>query len=68
MEKTDDVRILYLDLPYRIHGFCFHDDDMNPCIVINARDCWTRQQQTIRHELEHVRRGDMFDKDYKEYG
>lgn len=66
MEMTN-MRILYLDLPYRIHGFVFHDDDQNVCIVINAHDCWERQQQTIQHELEHIRNGDMYDANFLEY-
>lgn len=63
----DDVRIIMQNLPNRIHGFCYHDDDDNVFVVLNARDSHFRNLQTLDHELRHIRRDDLHNKKYKEY-
>ena len=62
-----DVRTIYQDMPCSIRGFCFHDEDGVPFIVINARMSVAQQKQTYRHELRHIVHGDMFDPAYREY-
>lgn len=55
------------DLPASVHGICYHDDDLNPYIIINAKMDRAHQLSTLRHELDHIERGQMFDPDYHEY-
>ena len=62
-----DVRTIYQDMPCSIRGFCFHDEDGVPCIVINARMSVAQQKQTWRHELRHIDRGEMYNASYREY-
>ena len=62
-----DVRTIYQDMPCSIRGFCFHDEDGVPFIVINARMSVAQQKQTYRHELRHIDRGEMYNASYREY-
>ena len=63
----DEVRTVFQDLPCTVRGFCYHDDDGNAFIVINARMSIAQQKQTFRHELRHIRTGEMYDPAYLEY-
>lgn len=49
----------YVDLPCETHGFVKEDADGNYNIYINARMSLDMQRKTIRHELNHVRNGDI---------
>ena len=61
------VLIRIQDLPTAVHGICYHDDDQNPYIIINARMDRRHQMLTLRHELEHIEKGEMNDLAYREY-
>lgn len=65
---NEDVHVVLMDLPPRIRGFVCLGSDYNPCIVINSRLPFEQQQRTFRHEMEHIRTGQMDDDDYMEYG
>lgn len=56
------------DFPPCIHSFVFHDDDGNNIIVVNSRLSADQQREAFEHEIRHIRNGDMYDKDYHEYG
>jgi len=56
-----------VDLPTSIRGFCYHDDDGEDYIVLNARLTREANQATYVHERNHILRGDMYNKDYLEY-
>ena len=58
---------LLVDLPTSIHGFCYHDDDGEEFVVLNARDTRERNRIAWDHEQEHLRRGDMYEPTYNEY-
>ena len=64
----DDRPVVLVDLPTSVRGFCYHDDDGEEYIVLNARLTREANQKSFRHELEHIKRGDMYDMDYHEYG
>ena len=64
---TNKVKVILENLPVHIHGFCYHDEDLNPCIVLNARDTAERQKKTYRHEMRHIEKGEMYDTSYREY-
>ena len=64
----EDVQVVLIDLPPRIHGFVCLGSDYNPCIVINSRLSVEQQQRTFHHEMKHIINGEMDDPSYKEYG
>ena len=69
MKKDEqEIRTILQDLPVSVHGFCFHDDDGQPVVVINSRLSAERRLKTYRHEVEHIQNGDMYDTTYNEYG
>ena len=65
---TDDIHVVLMDLPPRVHGFVCLGSDYNPCIVINSRLTIEQQKKTFWHEMEHIRTGQIDDDNYVEYG
>ena len=63
-----DIPVVLLDLPTHVRGFVCLGSDYNPCIVINSRLPFEMQQQTFRHEADHIINGDMDNENYYEYG
>ena len=62
-----DVPIILKDLPVHVHGFVCLGSDYEPIIVINARLSRVQQLRTYRHEIKHIKRGDMYNTNYHEY-
>ena len=62
-----DVPIILKDLPVHVHGFVCLGSDYEPIIVINARLSRVQQLRTYRHEIKHIKRGDMYNINYHEY-
>ena len=62
-----DIPVILKDLPVKIHGFVCLGSDYEPIIVINARLSRTQQLRAYRHELRHIKRGDMYNVNYHEY-
>lgn len=56
------------DLPTSVRGFVYHDDDGEMYIVLNSRLSHEQNLSTFVHELKHIRRGDLDDPNYHEYG
>ena len=65
---NDEIRTILKDLPVSVKGFVFHDDDGQPVVVLNSRLSVERRKKAYRHEVEHIENGDMYNKDYDEYG
>lgn len=63
-----DVPIVLKDLPVEVHGFICLGSDYEPIIVINSRLSREQQLKTYQHELRHLRKGEMFNENYHEYG
>ena len=63
-----EVPIVLKDLPVDVRGFICLGSDFEPIIVINSRLSREQQLLTYAHELRHLRRGEMFNEDYHEYG
>lgn len=63
-----EVPIVLKDLPVDVRGFVCLGSDYEPVIVINSRLSREQQQKTYDHELLHLRRGDMYNEEYHEYG
>lgn len=64
----NDVPIVLKDLPPDVRGFICLGSDYEPIIVINSRMSREQQLETYRHEQKHLKRGDMYNEDYHEYG
>ena len=62
-----DVPIILKDLPVHVHGFVCLGSDYEPIIVINARLSRVQQLRTYRHEIKHIKRGDLYNTNYHEY-
>lgn len=67
MSKAE-YRTILKDMPVSIKGFCFHDDDGEPVVVLNSRLSAERRMKTYDHEVEHIEKGEMYDTNYHEYG
>ena len=63
----DDHPALLVNLPTSVRGFCFHDDDGEAFVVLNARLTHEQNQKTYDHERDHIDRGDMYEQNYTEY-
>ena len=66
--RMEEVPIVLKDMPAEIRGFICLGSDYEPIIVINSRLSREQQLKTYRHEMRHLRRGEMFDENYHEYG
>lgn len=63
----DNRPAMLVDLPTSIRGFCFHDDDGEEYIVLNARLTREQNQRTYDHEIEHINNNELFNESYTEY-
>lgn len=63
----NENEVILADLPTSVRGFVFLGDDGEPVIVVNARLTREQNRKTFKHEKRHIRRGDMENKNYKEY-
>lgn len=57
-----------MNLPTSVRGFVYHDDDGETYIVLNSRLSHEQNLSTYVHELKHIRRGDLDNPNYHEYG
>lgn len=64
---NEERPVLLENLPTTVRGFCYHDDDGEEYIVLNARLTREQNLRTYDHEKAHIDRGDMFNEDYHEY-
>ena len=55
------------NLPTGYKGFCYHDDDGNCYLILNARHTRETNAGSYLHELNHIERGDMYNEKYHEY-
>ena len=55
------------ELPAGVGGACYHDEDGNEFILINLYCSPEKQKRSFRHEVRHLRRGEMYDVHYVEY-
>ena len=65
---TEDRPAILDNLPTTVRGFCYHDNDGEAYIVLNARHTREQNRKTYDHEKGHIDRGEMYDEDYHEYG
>ena len=63
----EEEKALLVDLPTSVRGFCYHDNDGEAFIVLNARLTREQNKKTYDHEQDHILRGDMYEPTYNEY-
>ena len=64
----EENEVILQDLPTSVRGFVFQGEDGEPVIVVNSRLTREQNRKTWNHERDHIRRGDMFEPTYNEYG
>ena len=62
-----DIQVMLGDFPPCVKAFVFHDDDGCPIIVVNSRLSIDQQREAYEHEIRHIKNGDMYNLEYKEY-
>lgn len=58
----NDIIVRHVTMPTTIHGFTARDSEGDYNIYINDRIGYFKQEETIKHEIEHINRDD-FEKD-----
>ena len=64
----NEKEALLVDLPTSVRGFCYHDDDGEAFVVLNARLSREQNLKTYDHEQKHIERGELYEPTYLEYG
>ena len=65
MDNERHVKLM--DLPTSVRGYCYHDDDGEEYIILNARLTREANMKTYKHERRHILRGELYNPDYHEY-
>lgn len=65
--KNHVVIHLTNELPSTVRGCCYHDDDGQPIVLLNANLTIQQQRATLKHEIGHIARGEMDNLSYREY-
>ena len=68
MDQFSPVPVILKKLTGRVRGFCCLGSDYEPIIVINEELSPEQKRITYEHELEHIRRGEIYDITFNEYG
>ncbi len=56
----NDVFLRYVDLPVFVKGQVLMDENGDYNIYVNAKMPVDIQQETIKHEVEHINNGDFY--------
>ena len=67
MLMNEERAAVLVDLPTSVRGFCYHDEEGEEYIILNARLTREANRKTYDHERRHILRGDMFNYQYCEY-
>ena len=65
--SLNNIRVVPQNLPCTVRGFVVQDDMDGYCIIVNARLSQDQQRKTVKHELDHIRNGEVGDPAYVEY-
>lgn len=55
---TQDVNVIFLDMPGTISAYSVSNPDLSYTVVINARLNRERQLEAYYHEMKHIEHGD----------
>ena len=59
-DDTQGITTELVNLPTSVKGFSKSNSDMTYTIVLNARLTRKQQEETYRHELEHITKDDFY--------
>lgn len=62
-----DEKVILQNLPTTVRGYCYHDDDGEAFVVLNARLTREQNLKTFDHEQKHIERGELYEPTYNEY-
>lgn len=65
--ECNEVIFQERELPYKIRGFSYHDDEGRFIVVLNSRLGILMNRKTAGHELRHIMRNEHENKNYLEY-
>lgn len=65
--EMNEITFQPRNLPTKIRGFSYHDDEGRFVVVINSRLDRSTNESTAAHELRHIKRGDHGNRTYQEY-
>lgn len=65
--ECNDVIFQERELPMKIRGFSYHDEEGRFIVVLNTRLGIMQNRKTADHELRHIMRGDHVNNDFIEY-
>jgi len=68
MELFGPIPVILKKLTGNVRGFCCLGSDFEPIIVINDDLSPEEKRKTYDHEMEHIRKGEIYDAEYDEYG
>lgn len=57
----DEINVYIVDLPHEVHECVRENIDNTYTVIVNARDCREKQDESVRHALSHIEQCD-FDK------
>lgn len=63
----DEYTALLVDLPTSVRGLCYHDDNGEEFVILNARLTREQNLKTYDHEQKHIERGELYEPTYNEY-
>ena len=63
----DEERAILVDLPTSVRGLCYHDDNGEEFVILNARLTREQNLKTYDHEQKHIERGELYEPTYNEY-
>ena len=66
--EANEIITQVRDLPTRVKGFSYHDEDGRYIVVLNARLPSATRHASADHELRHIMRGDHENRGFVEYG
>ena len=56
-----------VNLPTSVRGFCYHDNEGEEYVVLNARLTREQNLKTYDHERKHIDNGELDEPTYIEY-
>ena len=67
--NLNDIRVVPKDMPASVRAFVVNDPNVcgGYCILVNSRLSHEGQRKAVKHELDHIRRGEVGSLTYQEY-
>ena len=65
--ESNNILFQERELPTKIKGFSYHDDEGRFIVVLNTRLGIMQNRKTADHELRHIMKGEHDNPNYIEY-